>query len=238
MGFISLDQITNMVVHLRQPIVGGFKVGTGTLVTKDGRPFILTAQHVANDITSTGELVVKGPGDLPIVLPVGKVIDGHQIQWTPHPEADLAAFEIKPQDKETVTALQNRFLPLSFFSDLRASPSRDLTLTSIGFPLGLGTQGYFSPLTFESKASSGLLTLPRADTNTMQAFFALENPSVGGYSGCPIADFSVFKAGGITTTGGGSVLYGVMHGTISDSTGGKIAMVTPAFYVHELMKII
>ena len=43
-----------------------------------------------------------------------------------------------------------------------------------------------------------------------------------------------FKAGPVTTYGDGTCFYAVMHGTISDNTGGKIAMVTPSFYVHEL----
>ena len=102
--------------------------------------------------------------------------------------------------------------------------------------MGLGVHEHFSPLTFESKASSGLLSYPRADTGTIQTFFALENPSVGGYSGCPVVDLSIFKAGAMTTFGSGTCFYGVMHGTISDKTGGKIAMVTPSYYIHELFE--
>ena len=148
-GFISIDQIANMVVNLRQPTSAGIKVGTGTLITISNRPFILTARHVADDIQASGEAVVKGLGDLPIVLPIKKLIPGAAIVWKSHSEADLAAFEIFPQDDPTNLALQERFLPLEFFFAGRAAPSRDLQLTSIGFPLGLGTQGYFSPLTFE-----------------------------------------------------------------------------------------
>lgn len=132
----------------------------------------------------------------------------------------------------------DRFLPIEFFFDRKGAPNRDLFLTSIGFPFGLGIQGYFSPLTFESKASSGLLTFPRADTPTLQTFFALENPSVGGYSGCPVVDLSIFRVGSMMTTGSGTCVYGVMHGTISDNTGGKIAMVTPSYYVHELLSVL
>lgn len=31
--------------------------------------------------------------------------------------------------------------------------------------------------------------------------------------------------------------HGIMHGTMSDTTGGKIALVTPAFYLKDLIKI-
>ncbi len=54
--------------------------------------------------------------------------------------------------------LPQRFLPLAMLCADKRAPSRDVILTSVGFPLGLGAVGYFSPLTSESKASSGLLT--------------------------------------------------------------------------------
>jgi hypothetical protein len=234
-SLIPIDEITKMVVNLREPGPNGDKVGTGTLVVSNNRPFVLTAKHVADDITAAGLLVVKGANDLPVVVQISKLVPSTGLAWRHHQEADLAAFEVVPQDQSVLTVLQQRFLPLEFFSAKEAAPSRDLHLTSIGFPLGLGIHGHFSPLTFESKASSGLLTLPRADTQTPQTFFALANPSVGGYSGCPVIDLSIITVGAMTTTGSGTCVYGVMHGTISDNTGGKIAMVTPSFYVHQLL---
>ena len=234
MPIIPIEEITKMVVNLREPIASGEKVGTGTLIVYKDRPFVLTAKHVADDITINGSMVVKGANDKPVILPMNKLVSSATLQWKAHPEADIAVFEIFPQDQITHNELQKRFLDLNFFSASKSAPSRSLFLTSIGFPLGLGTQGYFSPLTFESKASSGFLTLARADTNTLQTFFALENPSVGGYSGCPVVDLSIFIAGAMTTTGSVTCFYGIMHGTISDNTGGKIALVTPSYYVYEL----
>ena len=232
--FIPVETLANMVVNLREPTPQGDKVGTGILVVHKDRPFVLTASHVAADITTSGLFVIKGAGDLPIVIHADKIVPTSSLNWKHHAEADLAAFEIFPQDQATHEALQQRFLPLEFFAGVKAAPNRDLLLTSIGFPLGLGIHGFFSPLTFESKASSGLLTLARADTQRPQTFFALQNPSIGGYIGCPVVDLSVFRAGAMTTTGDGTVIYGLMHGTVSDNTGGKLALVTPSFYVHEL----
>lgn len=233
-AIIPLENITRMVVNLREPTPNGEKVGTGTLIVFQNKPYVLTANHVAKDITINGIIVVKGKKDTPVVVPIKNLVSNSTLNWKNHPKADIAIFEITPQNEQTLAILQKRFLPLEFFSKEKAAPSRDLFLTSIGFPLGLGIHEHFSPLTFESKASSGLLSLPRADTKTIQSFFALENPSVGGYSGCPVVDLSIFKAGAMTTTGSGTCFYGVMHGTISDNTGGKIALVTPSFYVYEL----
>jgi hypothetical protein len=41
----------------------------------------------------------------------------------------------------------------------------------------------------------------------------------------------------MTTTGGGTICYGITHGTLSDATGGKLAAVTPSFYVHDLLRV-
>ena len=233
--FVPIEDLVNMVVQLREPAFGGDKSGTGMLVVHKDRPFVLTAKHVASGITTNGSIVLKGAGDIPIVVPTRKLTTSPALDWQYHHEADLAALELRPQDQQTGDLLTTRFLPLNFFSQEKSAPSRDVLLTSIGFPLGLGTEGFFSPLTFESKASSGLLTLPRADTRTLQTFFVLANPSVGGYSGCPVVDTSIVRVGSMTTSGDGTCVYGVMHGTISDVTGGKLALVTPSFYVHELL---
>jgi hypothetical protein len=93
----------------------------------------------------------------------------------------------------------------------------------------------FSPLTYRSYASSSFITLNRADTQTPSEFFLLENPSVGGYSGCPVFDLGYMIVGAMTTTKDKTRCYGIMHGTISDNTGGKLAAVTPAFYLAQLL---
>ena len=127
--------------------------------------------------------------------------------------------------------MENRFFPYDHINTTRNVVSRDFELTSIGFPRGLGTEGSFSPFTFRSYASSGFVTLPRADTGNLSDFFCLENPSVGGYSGCPVFDLGYSTNGLMTMTKEKTWCHGIMHGTMSDNTGGKIALVTPAFYL-------
>jgi hypothetical protein len=80
-----------------------------------------------------------------------------------------------------------------------------------------------------------LITLLRADTKTACDFYTLENPSVGGYSGGPIFDLGYIIVGAMTTNTGPTVCHGIMHGTISDTTGGKIAAVTPCSYVKDIV---
>ncbi len=63
----------------------------------------------------------------------------------------------------------------------------------------------------------------------------LENPSVCRYSGGPVFDLGYIVVGAMTTTTGPTMCVGIMHGTIADDTGGKIAAVTPCFYVADLL---
>ena len=127
----------------------------------------------------------------------------------------------------------NRFFPYDHFNLTRHAVSRDYELTAIGFPNGLGTERSFSPLSFRSYAASGFITFPRGDTKTLSDFFCLENPSVGGYSGCPVFDLGYSTDGVMTITKDKTWCHGIMHGTMSDTTGGKIAMVTPAYYIKD-----
>jgi hypothetical protein len=230
MSIIEIDVITNTVASLGHPE----SLGTATLVVHKDRAYVLTAAHVAKLISLNGLLVLKGPGDIPISITMSKLCGTAPYLWRTHGEADLAALELSPTDVQTQQILSGRLVPMELFCPLKAAPSRELMLTSVGFPMGLGLQGYFSPLTFETRASSGLITMNRADTQTPQAFFVLERPSVAGYSGCPVLDTSSYSIGGMKVTGGGTCFYGVMHGTVSDNTGGKLAVVTPSYYVHEL----
>ena len=128
-----------------------------------------------------------------------------------------------------------KFLPMDHFNLKQESVSRDFELTCIGFPRGLGTEGLFSPFTFRSFASSGFFRYPRFDTKQECIFFCLENPSVGGYSGGPILDLGYPTNGVFEMKKEKTLCHGIMHGTMCDDTGGKIAMVTPAFYLKDII---
>lgn len=63
----------------------------------------------------------------------------------------------------------------------------------------------------------------------------MENPSVGGYSGGPVLDLGYMVLPNMKTTKEKTVLHGIIHGTISDDTGGKIAMITPMYYLKDII---
>ena len=194
--------------------------------------WIVTASHVATETKDNTVIVISTKDGKAAMLPLRLF---GAIGWKHHPVADISVFQIQfnPMNQQF---MQGRFFPYDHINLEHKSVSRDFELTAIGFPKGLGTEGLFSPFTFRSYASSGFVTLPRADTKKNSTFFCLENPSVGGYSGCPVFDLGYETNGTLTVTRDQTWCHGIMHGTMSDNTGGKIAMVTPAFYLKDLIK--
>lgn len=210
------------------------KVGTGTFIIKSDIPYLITAEHVKNDILSDTVIVFGESNSNCYVVSLSSITSG---QWIIHPIADIAAIEL---DKSKFDGkFSNRFFPIAQINNSNAPISRDLTLTVAGFPSGLGTvltgAAKFSPLTFRSFASSSYMTLKRADKAINSDFFCLENPAMGGYSGGPVFDLGYEKTPLMLQEYGDTKILGFIHGTRSDNTGGKIAYVTPAHYLHTML---
>ncbi len=231
---LTRDQAFQVVLNLRTTNANGsIEVGTGVFIIKDATtPYILTASHVARGCNSSTQVVTSDQIGNCTSLPLSQF--NNNLTWKHHPIADVSLLDINP-DPYIVQHLQGRFFPYEQLDMSVAAPSRDAYLTAVGFPHGLGASGKFSPFTFRSHTSSSLITLARFDTNTPSDFFILENPSVGGYSGGPVFDLGYIIVGAMATNTGPTICHGIMHGTISDNTGGKIAAVTPCFYVKDLV---
>ena len=235
---LKRDEAFRAVCELRTPIDGTrFRIGTGMFVSSSVGEnkfygWIVTANHVARYTTEETDVIIATKDGKALSLKL--ILLGPLTMWRHHEEADISAFQImfSPVNKPF---MDNRFFPYDHFNLTKNAVSRDFELTSIGFPQGLGISGVFSPFSFRSFASSGFVTLPRADIHTPSVFFCLENPSVGGYSGCPVFDLGYSTNGIMTTTKERTWCHGIMHGTMSDDTGGKIAMVTPAFYLKDII---
>lgn len=235
---IKRDEAFRVVCEILTPTSPTkINVGTGMFVSSPAGNnmiygWIVTANHVAKETNSRTVVVLSTEEGQAITIPLEKF--GALSQWRHHPIADISAFQVIFTE-ENKRYTENRFFPIDHVNLERKAVSRDDVLTAIGFPNGLGTGGAFSPLTFRSYASSSFITLPRADTKIPTDFFCLENPSVGGYSGCPVFDLGYETNGIMTITKEKTWCYGFMHGTMSDNTGGKIAMVTPAFYLKDII---
>lgn len=243
--FIEKDSIANTVLMLSKDSIINGKiqnlVGTGTffadIKNEKERLFIVTAGHVAKLMDEKSHIIIKGKNDLPLKYQITSFVKGNVVNWKYHNDADVSILELNiTKDIEESNIMNNRFLPVSILYDSLKSLSRETILTTVGFPLGLGSEGYFSPLTFRTFASSGLITLPRFDNKIKSTFILLENPVAGGYSGGPVFDLGIIETGTLTMRSSkGTICYGITHGTISDGTGGKIGAITPSFFVLELI---
>lgn len=231
---LTRDETFKVVCNLRTAVAPNqHSVGTGMFVVRGGvDPFLVTATHVAVSCNQVTQLVLSDASGNATSL---RLLDFNtNLAWQHHPVADISILPIVPT-QVIAQHLQGRFLGYDHFHLDHTPVSRDFELTSVGFPNGLGAQGMFSPLTYRSYASSAFITFNRADTQTPSEFFLLENPSVGGYSGCPVFDLGYMIVGAMTTAKEKTVCYGIMHGTVSDATGGKLAAVTPAYYLRDLL---
>lgn len=231
---ILRDETFRFVVNLRTSIKDGEEIGTGMFVVKGKtKPYLVTASHVARSCNAKTSVVLSNDKGNAVTLKLSDF--DRNLTWRHHPVADLAALPIK-MSARLAYHMNDRCLPFDHFHTGRTPPSRDLSLTSVGFPHGLGTVGPFSPLSYRSYASSAFVTLPRGDTQTLQTFFLLENQSVSGYSGCPVFDLGYSVVGGeFTAISDKTKVYGLMHGALPDVTGGNLSSVTPAFYLTDLL---
>ncbi|MFN3694154.1 MAG: trypsin-like peptidase domain-containing protein [Ignavibacterium sp.] len=224
------DNLYKVVCNIRIPLTGGREeIGTGMFIVKDNKPIILTASHVITNSNDLTYLIISDANNNPQKILLKDLINTNT--WIKHNVADLAYIEITPTTTNQ-NYLQGRFFPYDHIEVNDVSPSKDVELTSIGFPLGLGTSGKYSPLTFRTFASSSIITLNRFDNNLPSKFFILENPSIGGYSGGPIFDLGYLISGLMTQTKEKTICFGFTHGTISDQTGGKLGAITPASYLN------
>jgi hypothetical protein len=245
--YVSRDSLAKCVVELckdtnviiKGQIVKQTIIGTGLLVSKDSNyMYIVTASHVAKSMDFTSYAIFYGDNDTPRKVYLIDLINKANPVWKCHSRADLAVLILNPKRSIVQSGILDRkFFPIeSVNNDSVKAVSRDIQLTVIGFPLSLGIGKRFSPLTYRTYASSGFLTLNRADNGSLCEFLILENPSIGGYSGGPVFDVSITTINSITSTGEGTKCYGFMHGTLSDETGGKLAAVTPSYFLFDLIK--
>jgi hypothetical protein len=201
---------------------------SGLLVISSGIGYLVSDKHVANDVGEDAEIVVHGDNNAPITNRLSAMSQSPfgLATWICHSNADIAIHPI-------FTGPQLYAIPLDDLESGQNLPSRDEPVTVLGFPLGIGAEGEFEPLSRETKRSSGLLT----DENDGTKFFLLQDPAVNGYSGGPLfetGDHPILP--GIQFTPGRWRCWGFVLGTLPDESGGKMARITPAFYAVDLVR--
>lgn len=228
------DDIAPCVVFLMQKVPAGKEasIGTGFLIKKDDQPYLITASHVANAVGNSVQIVMPGAEGRAVI---GEIQDP---KWYISKTADVALILVKTQNNETTNRFLQRCLPADLLSARPIPPSREIPLTVMGYPLGLGATGLISPLSLETRAASGLITMRRFDNKQLASFILLQDPSIGGLSGGPVFDTgnSFFQGRSITVRSGVSVV-GLVHGVIPDDTGGKFAAIVPSTDIVILLEL-
>ena len=224
---LQLDHIAAATVLLEEPNVGS---GSGTIIKQGTRFYILTAAHVAKLLSDKSTITFPTANDSKQSVALKNLVVGHQVIFQVHPLADLALVEIIPTPISISETVNANAIPYELIHSERESVPRHLEVYALGYPF-LDVKGeFFSPLSFKTNPSSGLLNRPRLDTGDTCVFFFLQAPSVQGFSGGGVY-LGVFSAIMFIKR---TFLIGVTHGTVGDNTGGKFEAVTPAFYIKDL----
>jgi hypothetical protein len=239
-----LDDLSSTVAFLSNKDKNKIDIGTGFFIYEDKNLFLVTADHVSKLLSNKSDITVRTDGDKPFSFKFSDIITitkpEKELPWIRHDKADIAILPLSNDLVSKLSVLNNHFLSVSYVYGGKDSVARDITLTVLGFPLALGVGEYFSPISRETKPASGFLVLKRSDTKQPSTFFITQDPSIGGYSGAPVFDLRMPRY----IQGKGVVLkhhkdkprvVGIVHGTIPDKTGGKLGVVTPSFYLKELV---
>lgn len=243
---LTAEQAARGVVFLHVPSANPVEksvseIGTGFLVEYQAQTFLVTADHVAKLMTSKASLTLAGEDDKSQTFGMKDLTSSEcEPGWVIHPVADVAVLRLNPNEKIRAV-LAGRGFPTSIFVPKLEAPPRDRPLTVFGFPLGLGAflvgpDRKVSPISVQSKAASGLLTLARFDTKQPTEFFILDSPSVGGYSGAPVLILpAAYSKGAGLSFSVKTFFVGLVHGTVSDDTGGKFALIVPSAFVTQTL---
>lgn len=230
----SQDDISNVTVFLYQKTSDtSAKSGSGTIISHDGKYFLLTANHVAKEMRNDAKVVFRISGDKPGIIDLLVLSKTHSLNWTSHPIADLSLMELSTTNKDIEKRLKEWSFPSYLIYGGKDAAPKDVDITFLGYPLLDLQLEHFSPLIFTSHLASGLITQTRADTKTKCTFFYLDLPSMQGCSGSGVY-YSVKKA--MFIGGNKTIFLGVVHGTQGDNTGGKLAAITPSYYIWDMLK--
>ena len=142
------DALNTVVCNNRIPDGTNEEIGTAIFIEKDNNAFLLTASHVVANINAQTYVLLSDANGTPTRVDLSALLGG--ATFVNHPIADLAKVQINVTANNQ-TYIKNRCFPYQQIETNTITLSKDLELTSIGFPLGLGSTGNtFSPLTFRT----------------------------------------------------------------------------------------
>jgi hypothetical protein len=226
------DELSDCTVMLYQQMTDTTSnSGSGTLISIRDQYYILTASHVAQLLKDNSKIIFRLSGDKPGIFNLADLTQNHILNWKIHPIADLALLHVYPSNEQLKAIFSKSFFPAYSIAAGQQLPSRDFEFTFFGYPIIDLKLEHFSPLVFDSRLASGLITNSRYDNGQKCTFYYLNTPSMQGCSGSGVY-VSVKKA--MFFGGHQTFMVGIVHGTAKDDTGGKLAAITPLFYLNDL----
>lgn len=205
--------------------------GTGFFVLYNNQSYLITAKHVAEKLLFNSKAVFNDINHSFKVYDLTEMQGKDSVEWTFHPNADVAVLPIYFNTR-IVWNNSQIWIPSSAISSKLEAPARYSDVLSYGFPANIQAQRKFAPISIASHVGSGLLDLNNFSNHNLETFFLLDVPSIPGLSGGP-----VFLTPTLYNDGKFS-LAGLMHGVISDQTGGKFAAIVPSEFILETINMI
>lgn len=201
--------------------------GTGFLSSDGSAVCLMTAQHVISSVKApiAIKLLVSY---VPRILKLDEAAYS-SAHWGMRPSTDLAAVRLKPVPNGTLHVFRR--------SQIQADtplPVKERPIVVFGFPLGIGSSD-FTPVSQEYNRACGSVEA-KSDAHPAAAqYYLLDRPSVQGYSGAPAFQVpGVFDRGTNLVVGKDLILVGVIAGSLSDNTGGKLGVAIPPQFIAEL----
>ncbi|MCF6295496.1 MAG: serine protease [Flavobacteriaceae bacterium] len=235
-------------IILKDPINGklknlkAFKLGSGFFISKNLDIYLVTAAHVAKNLSVNTKLIYQGKNgkkrEVTIKNLTGSI--GTKVNWILHPSADVAVLHIplKIIDTDYFKSLKIGMIGHTAIMDKLEGPDRLKEVTVFGFPFGLGVlPNSISPITKNLRPSSDIIYLQRFDNKIINPFFLLDDPSISGFSGGPVMHVVENPRNGFRPDIGiEPTITGLVHGTINDKTGG-LAAIVPGIKIIETIEL-
>ena len=244
---IKTENVNGRIVEIwmRNPIDNKFepiienRTGTGFIIKHNNRNYLVTAKHVSDFMDSNATIILNDINRKKIeikfqTLKEFDVIKG--ARWFSHPIADISLHPIVyPQKPDLLTIstidISKKYIKLKLLSNVYI----------LGFPLGLGLHETISPIAKKAQLASNITSLDIPNLNPNLKFYLIDQAIAQGYSGSPVyyaeempSGISVGKR--VVTAGEAISLIGIVSGSLSDMTGGKISLVVPISYLWDILE--
>lgn len=207
-----------------RPHQRGESTGTGFFVRDGERTFLVTARHVAVDLTPTAQLSFVNDRRESRVIRLGGLLRGPEdFNWRHHEEADVSVLQIHPRG-EPAEDVAGLCVERDALVDV--PPARGSQAMACGFFMREGTHERLAALGATVYVASEVMPV-YFNGELIEAF--LVNPPAGsGFSGGPVYWHDARS--------GRARCIGVTSGVIGDRTGGKFGTVMPSATILDLIK--